>query len=260
MAIRSGSDIWIYDLQGRPPFRLTYGGNPLSPLWTRDGKRIVYEVNTPQEVLDSAGKPLNVTASSLVSLPADGSGGTPEPASPAGHFHALAWSLDGHELIATQYPTRASTDVVSLEPKSNATIKPLVQTPASEGTDGIDLSPDGKWLAYTSDTTGTTEIWVRPYPQSGAPVRISPNGGMEPVWSKNGKELFYIEGTRMMSVEVTTQSGFNFKPATRMFEIPYYTQTAQPPHLDVTAEGQFLLLRPANLTLSPITVILNWKK
>jgi serine/threonine protein kinase len=259
-AIRSGTDIWVYDLQGRPPFRLTFGGSPLSPLWTRDGKRLVYEINDPQAVLDASGKPLNVQVSSLVSLPADGSGNIPEPASPAGHFHALAWSLDGLELIATQYVSRASTDVVSFEPQLKSTVKPLVQTPAAEGTDGLDLSPDGRWLAYSSDTTGTVEIWVRPYAQQGAPVRVSPNGGKDPVWSKNTQELFYFEGNRLMSVEVNTKAEFNFKPATKLFDVPYFVRVGQPPHYDVAPDGRFLLLRPANPTLSPITVILNWKR
>ena len=69
---------------------------------------------------------------------------------------------------------------------------------------GASLSPDGRWLAHTSDQSGQTEVWVRPYPGPGVPVRVSTNGGIEPVWSRTGQELYYLEGQRVMAVAVST--------------------------------------------------------
>jgi serine/threonine-protein kinase len=231
----------------------------LSPFWTPDGKRIIYEVNAPNEARDSTGKTPSVSGGSLLSLPGDGSGVSPEPASPSGHFHPYGWSSDGKDLIATQYDG-SETNVVRFPPAANGTILPLVKTPAAEGQNGLSTSPDGKWLAYSSNTTGAFEIWVRSLTETGAPIRVSPNGGIDPLWARNGKELYYFEGTRLMAVDVDTRSGFNFKPAVRLFDVPYMNAFGQPPHYDVTAKGEFLLLRPANPTVSPITVILNWAK
>ena len=64
------------------------------------------------------------------------------------------------------------------------------------------LSPDGRWLAYIANTTGSAELWVRRYPTLDAAVRISPNGATEPVWAKNGRELFYLEDDKLMRVRV----------------------------------------------------------
>jgi Tol biopolymer transport system component len=73
----------------------------------------------------------------------------------------------------------------------------VVATPASEGFSGASVSPDGRWLAYAADMTGQVEIWVRPYARTGPPVRVSPNGGLEPVWARHGRELFYLEGRKL---------------------------------------------------------------
>jgi len=118
-------------------------------------------------------------------------------------------------------------------------------------------SPDGRWLAYTSDSTGRTEIWVRPFSGPGPAVRVSPNGGAEPVWARNGKELYYLESTNMMAVAVDGGAAFTFKPPTRLFESTYF-RSQQPPSYDVAPDGRFVMIKPDTPTETPITVILNW--
>ena len=140
-------------------------------------------------------------------------------------------------------------------------LQPVVETPASEGFRGARLSPDGRWLAYASDQTGQQEIWVRPYPGPGAAVRISPNGGVEPVWARSGRELYYLEGTRLMAVAVNTGDRFNFSPATLLFDNDYLLST-QPPSYDVARDGRFLMIKPiggdTEVAPSQIVVIQNW--
>ena len=121
------------------------------------------------------------------------------------------------------------------------------------------MSPDGRWLAYTSDSTGRLEVWVRPFPGPGAAVRVSSNGGIEPVWARNGKELYYLEGRNMMSVAVEAGAAFNFKPAVRLFESTY-ARDQQPPSYDVAADGRFVMIKPDSSGKTPITVILNWQE
>jgi hypothetical protein len=129
--------------------------------------------------------------------------------------------------------------------------------PITTGGFSAALSPDGRWLAYTAETTGAQEIWVRPYLGPGAPIRVSPNGGAEPVWSRNGREFFYLQDGNMMAVAVDTASGFNFKPAVRLFETSH-ARSNQPPSYDVTADGRFVVLKPQKTADEPITVIFNW--
>jgi Tol biopolymer transport system component len=243
LALIIAGDLWVYDMEGRPPIKLTFGGPRFSPLWTLDGRRIAHEAG-------------NV----VVAVPADGSAAAAEPMSPAqGHFHPFGWSADGREIVLTALPGPTRTpDILrfSLQEKKEPQI--VVATPANEGGRGLALSPDGRWLAYASDETGQAEIWVRPYPGPGPAVRVSPDGGAEPLWAKSGRELYYLERTRLMAVAVSPGTEFNFKPATPLFESPY-AHAAQPPTYDVTSDGRFLMIKPQAATAEPFNVVLNWE-
>ena len=132
-------------------------------------------------------------------------------------------------------------------------------TRANEGFGGASLSTDGRWLAYTSDTTGVDEIYVRLYPGPGEGVRVSPNGGSDPLFAKDDSELYYWEGTRLMAAPI--ESGvtpFTSKPAKALFD-------SRKLHLlnaayDVARDGRFLMIMASDKppTPSPITVIMNW--
>jgi Tol biopolymer transport system component len=237
-------DVWVYDIQGRPPIKITFDGQHYAPLWTPDGRRLVYET----------------TSVPLRSLPADGSGGAPETLTPDGHFHPHGWSGDGRELLVVRLDGAATApDIFRLTPGAKSEPQVVVQTPAAEGAAGAALSPDGHWLAYVSDATGQGEIWVRPYPGPGAPVRLSPNGGTEPVWARSGKELYYLEAAKLMAVAIEARADFNFKPAAFLFE-SNYVRGGQPPSYDVAADGRFIMIKSANSRAgtSPMTVVLNW--
>jgi serine/threonine-protein kinase len=216
-------------------------------LWTPDGQRLVIERG-------------GTTGSSLFVLPADGSG-TPQAISPVGHFHPAGWSGDGEELVAGRVATPGTGDDIVRWPVAKPdVVQPVVETPAAEGIRGAMLSPDGRWLAYASDQTGQQEIWLRPYPGPGAAVRISPNGGVEPVWARSGREFYYLEGTRLMAVAVTAGDRFNFSPPTLLFD-NNFLQSSQPPSYDVTADGRFLIIKPigdTEVAPSQIVVIQNW--
>jgi serine/threonine protein kinase len=246
LALVANGALWVYDLEGRPPIKLTSAGAPASPIWTRDGQRIIYEPNTPEY------------ERVLVSLAADGSSSKPEPASAEGHLHPFAWTPDGKELIAALLGG-SNGDIVRFPPRPDARLETIVETPAQEGSAGIALSPDGRWLAYTSNTTDNREVWVKPYGREGAPIRVSPSGGSQPIWAKNGRELFYRDGpNKVMSVAVNPGPIFDFEPAVVLFE-GSFLQSVQPASWDLASNGQFLMLRPVDAAPSPITVILNWQ-
>jgi Tol biopolymer transport system component len=247
LAVVIEGDIWVGDLRGRPPIRLTFDGQEhekFSPLWTPDGKRLIYEVT------NSGG---------LWSIAADASDSTPVRASPDGHFHPHGWSLDGSTLLAVQFADKTGTDLVSFALGAAGEPAAVVRTPRNEGDSGASVSPDGRWLAYATDSTGRTEVWVRSFGASSAPVRVSPNGGVEPIWARDGRELFYREGRKFMAVRIQPGAEFQFTPPTVLFEGDY-SSSGQPPRYDVAADGRFLLLAPRDTSAGsrPFTVIVNW--
>jgi hypothetical protein len=252
LAVVADGDIWVHDLGGRPPIRLTYGGREspaFSPLWTPDGRHLVYELGTASAV------------PALYSLPADGSERTAARVSPEGHYHPHGWFPGGRELLAVGVTTTATPDIVAITTSEPFATRPIVQTPGTEGMGGAAVSPDGRWLAYATDSTGTAEIWVRPFPGPGAAVRVSPEGGREPVWSRDGRELFYRTSSRLMAVSVQAGTEFQFSKPTMLFDgqLEFTPPGIQPPSYDVAPDGRFLLLKPPAAVLSqPITVVVNW--
>jgi Tol biopolymer transport system component len=242
VALASG-DLWQYDLQGRPPVKVTAEGRVASPLWTPDGKSLVYESG-------------NATSLRMIAAAA---GSTSQPASPDGHYHPHGWSPDGQDLIAVLFTDRMTgTDIVRFAPNIKSQPQFLVKTPAGEGVSGTALSPNGRWLAYVSDTTGPLELWVQPFPGSGSPVRVSSRGAVEPVWARNSRELYYLEGDKLMAVAVDATAEFNFKAPVLLFEFRYQ-RSRQPPSYDVGPDGRFLVIKPSKATPpAAITVISNW--
>jgi serine/threonine protein kinase len=246
LAVIVAGQVWVYDLRGRPPIKLTSGGYNDMLLWTPDGKRIVSTRNN----------------SRLLSVPADFAGATPEPVSPEGHFHPHGWSSDGRELIAVlnTYSPATGWDILGIPIHEKREPNAILRTPSDEGFAGAALSPDGRWLAYSSNATGETEIWVQPYPGPGAPIRVSPHGGVDPLWSRDGRNLYYLENKKLMAVAVESGPAFNFKPPAFLFEIPELGQRYPNQSYDVAPDGRFLMIKNVSTRASapPITVILNW--
>ena len=162
-------DIWIYDLARRNMTRLTF--DPIGefhPLWTPDGRRVAFL---------SYGRSLNWKASTGTG---DASRLT-ESSNPA----PQGFSPDGRVLTYTMLG-----DIYMLQLESDGTPESLVATPAQES--GGYISPDGRWLAYASDESGRSEIYVRPFPKvDDGRWQVSTNGGTEAAWAVNGRELFY---------------------------------------------------------------------
>jgi serine/threonine-protein kinase len=124
------------------------------------------------------------------------------------------------------------------------------------------FSPDGRWLAYVSNESGRYEIYVQPYPGPGGKWQISTEGGTEPAWNYNGRELFYRCGNKMMAADIATQPSFAAGKPRMLFEGPYERSPATSPNYDVSPDGQrFLMLKSAETGESAptqINVVLNW--
>ena len=123
------------------------------------------------------------------------------------------------------------------------------------------LSPDGRWLAYTSNEPGRIEVFVQPFAGPGGRTQISIDGGTEPVWSHDGRELFYLNGDRMMAVEITTAPTFRAGTPRLLFEGRYVVSPTSVAAYDVASDGQrFLRVQPMHPDppSNQIHVVLNW--
>ena len=118
------------------------------------------------------------------------------------------------------------------------------------------LSPDGQWLAYESDSSGRTEIYVRPFPAFDAIRQVSSAGGNFPVWGAGGDQIYYRQGRALVSVQVDSHDGLAFGPPEVLFESPFDIQNH---YFDVSPDGQhFLMLQPAVRGVHELIVVENW--
>ena len=250
LALIVAGDLWVFDLGEKPPIRLTFDGSNEFPLWTPDGRRLVYAREAP---------PMG-----LRWIVAHSSNQLPWPRSPEGHYHPHGWSPNGRELIAVvnTYDARFAWDVMKLlwPPGGGLEPEPVVRSPFVEGMGGASLSPDGRWLAYTSNRTGDHEVWLEPYPGPGEAVRVSVNGGWNPVWARDGRELYYVDGDQMMAAMIGVGPTPIRRPPARLFKSSYAYPPGMVPSWDVAPNGQFVMIKPVEKAApSPaITVILNW--
>ncbi|HEY1342561.1 MAG TPA: hypothetical protein VGF59_33895 [Bryobacteraceae bacterium] len=236
----AAGELWNYDLGGRPPLPLGPRSNIVSPIWDPAGREIAFAISTNSQ---------------LLTLPADATVQSPHALSVSGM--PQAWSAGGELLF--QWPM-GNPDIFAISVQSGEARK-IVSSEYGEF--GPALSPSGRWLAYVSNRTGQNEIWVQGYP-NGIPVRVSTNGGDEPQWSADGRELFYRRGQAMMAALVDIKSDeFSFAPPQELFSGPFAQITGQfSRSYDVARDGRFLMLLPADAnrarTTASIIVVQNF--
>ena len=254
-ADNEGAQIWLYDLARDTLARLTFGGSTNQyPVWTPDGKRIAF-------MSDKEG------LTNIFWQLADGSGGL-EHLTVGNTEVPFSWSPDAQQLAFVNASGTPEIWVLRMGDASSGQAgqgrkaQPLYHTGAFE--DAPQFSPDGRWLAYTSNESGRTEVYVQPYPGPGGKWLISTDGGTEPQWNRNGRELFYRLGDKMMAVDISTQPNFAAGKPRQLFEGRYASNPLgyARPNYDVSPDGQrFLMLKPVEQQQTgptQINVVLNW--
>jgi serine/threonine protein kinase len=254
-------DIWIWDVVRESMTRLTFDERDDSvPLWTPDGKRIVYsslrEAGTPGGIFWKA---------------ADGTGEVEKLApAPNRGIYPFSRSKDGKTLALWEVTLAPlQTDIGMLSMEGDHARKPLLQEKYNE--DYPQISPDGRWLAYASNESGKYEVYVRSFPDvnKGGRWQISTNGGDSPLWSPDGRELFYRNGDSFMAVEVETDPAFRPAKPKVLFKGTYFSTGAPFDFTlwDISPDGRrFLMMKPpawtgaAPTTAGPrkINIVLNW--
>ena len=246
----SGSgDIWIYDLAAKTNTRLTFTGNNAAPVWSADGKTIFFTARDP-----------NGKTSTVYRKPADGSREAEALASPAGRTY-VAWLSKDETAAVLDFVNLGPGmgDVVRMPLRPDAQPSALVSGPAD--TYGAAVSPDNRWLAYHSDETGRFEIYVRDMAGTGGRWQVSTTGGEEPHWSKDGRELYFRTGNRMMAAAVDGSATFHTGTPRVLFEGVYNLRSDSLRSYDVDpATGRFLMIRPVDdgQSAPTIRVTVNW--
>ena len=240
-------DIWLMELARGTLSRFTF--DPASdnfPVWSPDGTRIVFASSRGGH-------------NDLYGKPSSGAGNDEELLKSGEQKAPLDWSQDGRFIAYQVLSAKTREDIWILPLDGNRQPFPFLQTPFTE--QGAQFSPDGRWIAYTSNETGTREVYVQSFPAAGGKWQISSGGGTMPKWRRDGKELFYTNGGKLMSVEVKTGgSTFDAGTPTVLFENRAFALRGPAAAFDATADGQrFLVPIPVEETTStPITVVLNW--
>jgi serine/threonine-protein kinase len=237
------SDIWIYDIERNTFTQLTSDGGSVVPEWTPDGKRVLFRSTHD-------GKSVIAWRS------ADGSGSVDVLYAPEQEPFEALLSPDAKWLIYRTAPGSVyPRDILAVPLEGEKKILPLVVGPASDQQPRI--SPDGKWLAYQSNDVTRFEIYVRPFPNSGARVQVTTEGGTEPMWNRAGTALYYRDGLGQF-VEVKVTTGTNFAIGARKVVITGdYLTDASHASYDVSPDGRFLLLKRAGAESQTI-IVHNW--
>ncbi len=244
LAIQLESDIWLYDIARGAMSRLTFTADNMRPVWTPDGEKIVFASRRNG-------------ADQLFWQPADGSGEAEQLTTGELRRHPDAISPDGSVLAFHEHHPDNLTDLWVLEMEGDREPRPFLRTEFHERV--ADVSPDGRWLAYTSDESGENEVYVRPFPDGGAKTLVSTGGGGSPVWSRDGRELFYRDGDQLMAVQVDSGDELTVGAPTFLFESSFSGPVVLPNRLDVTANGERFLVVESNIRArGELQVVLNW--
>jgi serine/threonine-protein kinase len=258
--LQDEADIWILDKARLTLHQLTFSGDNRAGFWTPDGKRVIYTHISGWEWLQSSVVPMSILAdgSGEPDLLAEGSQFAEKPE--LRFWGSRCLSPDGRYLLG-------GTDNIWILPmEPNASLKPFVIRDNSQQRHPA-FSPDGQWVVYDSVETGRGEIYVCPFPGPGRIIPISPEGGYEPIWSRDGTELFYLRGTGMMAVTVevvTTGRERELKPGTpkELFKGQFFNagvESVAGLSYDVDTDGRFIMIQ--DYEESPTTeihVVLNW--
>ncbi len=228
------ADLYIYDLASLQRQRLVLQGDNTNPVWSRDGSWLYY-VSSGQDVGTFRVRSDGVSQPELLSE----DGGAPH-----------ATSIGDQQLLVSR-----ENDIWELSLSGDGEARPIIQGRGDQGL--FSASPDGRWIAYTSDEEGTSQVYVQPYPPTGERVRVSIGGGEEPLWSFRGDELFFRYGAQWFAASVTTEPQLQVGTPTEIFSGNYVNVPGY--SYDIHPDGRFLVLE--GLQVSPpseINVILNW--
>jgi hypothetical protein len=242
--VESPAHVWLADTDRGTLTRFTFEGLSRDPVWAPDGKALVFgskrgdAYGLYQQRLDGqAGAELLWASPNAI---------WPDPQS---------LTPDGRVVVFSTKTQKGGDDIWLLSLEGNRTARPWLETPAGEWAGR--LSPDGRWMAYNSNESGATEVYVQAFPGPGGKWLVSQGGGGNPIWSRDGRQLFYRRGDQVLQVDVETSPVFTLGKPTVLFS-GRYRMTGR--DFDVSPDGtRFVMMRNNDpRTTSRLNVSLNW--
>jgi len=229
------NDVWLFDLKAPKSSRLTFDMRKVTnPIWSPDGAKIAFSS-------------MQNGAYDIFQKPSAGGGRVESVLESTADKYVINWPPDGQVLL---YESMQKLWALSLGGKSNE-----IASTAASG----DVSPNRSWVAYNSAVSGRNEIYVQSFPSSVDKWQVSKLGGGFPLWRRDGKELFYIAGNKLMAVDVQTDAqSFVAGTPHPLFSVPVGANGGR--YYQVAADGQrFLVVTPLDKPPPPITVVVNWE-
>jgi len=245
MISAANDKIHVFDLERQTMTRLTNTpGNDGKPVWSPDGALMAYRN-------DRDG------STDLYIIPADG--GTPARRLVGGDLddHPECWTPDSARLLFTRVDAGGQAQIWIVPVDGSSEPQPVLDDGNSNG--GARISPDGRWMAYMSDSSGGLDVYVRPFEKPGGPVRVSIDGGVVPQWSPDGKFIYYVSGDLMMAAPVETAGGLRVGSPVEIFEID---ESVFGP-LPLAPDGERFLanrVKPGTDLHYGIRVVFDWTK
>jgi len=236
------TNVWIYDIPRATWNRLTFNGNSGAPIWTPDGKYVTFAGPGGyiyRKAVDGSGSDEQLSSESL---------GNPHSWSPDGRWLATAGADGGRSWI---WLLTVGNDRTPRHFLSDREIREQ-NAPA--------ISPDGRWMAYVSNESGKRQIHVRSFPTGEGHWMVSTEGGTQPMWARDGSELFYRDGDKMMAVPIATKRVFTPGRPTLLFEGRYESPAIRS-NYDVMMDGRSFVMVKANDADSSnrqLNIVLNW--
>jgi dipeptidyl aminopeptidase/acylaminoacyl peptidase len=242
------SDIWLYDIARGTNTRFTFGpGLVISPVWSPDSRMIAYGATSGAAEYDIYRKPASGAAKEELILKA------------GENLRLSDWSSDGKTLAYIRSAGNPNVWLLPVEGGRKPT--PFLQSKFFEFNG--QFSPDGRWIAYTSNESGQNQVYVQPFPPNGAKWQVSVAGGDRARWRRDGKELFYIAADqRLMAVAIKIGSTFEAAIPQSLFptSVTFTLNNFQFFYTPAPDGQRFLLRVPTGTTTpSPVTVVLNWR-
>jgi Tol biopolymer transport system component len=245
----NSGDIWSYDLKAKTFTRLTFDGHSSDPIWTPDGKRIAYTR------LDSANGSAAIRGYWLA---ADGSGSPELLVGGASASWPTAFTPDGHTLVFDEATSiNVPMHVSAMTVGKNDARQIIASTQFGNRLPA--LSPDGRWIAYTTGETGRQEVFVRPFDTTArvgaGKWQVSTAGGTDAVWARDGRTLFYRDGTHVIAVMVHTVPTFTVINRRSIVDDHFIADLGV--NMDAAPNGKLVALSPAEAA-TELSVVVNW--
>jgi serine/threonine-protein kinase len=240
----AGSEVWLRDLHRNAFTRLSMDGDTnLMSSWTPDGESLTVTSNSDgwfnlySQSVDGIGEPVRLTNREVP------------------HFGGQ-WSHDGRFLAFAEQHPATQNDVWVLALDEARTLQCVARTAADES--GPTFSPNGKWLAYSSDESGRYEIYVTPFPEADRRLQVSTDGGRQALWAPDGRTIYYRNGNRMMAAPITYEPSFEVGQPEVLFTGSFEGETRNLATYDISADGKKFLMVEVDPTDSQIVIVTNW--